>query len=300
MGKMKKMRQISLIAGQNFSGWLRNPRIWITFALGGVLCLMLTDQIITQAQRYKTPVQMFEPFIWTFGDAQSMMLASLLLILLFADMPFTDEITPYYLVRTRRSVWMTGKMVYVIIATCIYTLFLFLVEAVIVSPWAYVGNVWSETAARMGYSTVSRKIVPVSIKTMEISSPYRCALAVFLLLLMYSLFIASLMMFLNLQKGNAGGVVGALAINVYGILLTPEIFQKLFRLNGDLAYRANIMSGWLSPLNQATFSMHNFGYDYLPRIEVSMAGFLGITITLFLLSLRKICTYNFCFAQVDG
>lgn len=49
----------------------------MTFALGFVLCLMLTNQILEQAQTFQTPVQMFEPLIWTFGDAQSVMLSSL-------------------------------------------------------------------------------------------------------------------------------------------------------------------------------------------------------------------------------
>ena len=62
------IRKIGLIAGQNFSGWHRNARIWLTFALGLVLCLMLSDQMLTRAQTYDASIQIFEPFIWTFGD----------------------------------------------------------------------------------------------------------------------------------------------------------------------------------------------------------------------------------------
>ena len=85
------IHQIFLLTKRNFSDWDKNPRIWMTFALGFVLCLMLTNQILEQAQTFQTPVQMFEPLIWTFGDAQSVMLSSLLLLLLFADMPFVKR-----------------------------------------------------------------------------------------------------------------------------------------------------------------------------------------------------------------
>ena len=72
------IREIGLIAGQNFSGWHRNARIWLTFALGLVLCLMLSDQMLTRAQTYDASIQIFEPFIWTFGDAESVLLSTLL------------------------------------------------------------------------------------------------------------------------------------------------------------------------------------------------------------------------------
>ena len=35
-------------------------------------------------------LQIFEPFVWVFGDGISILLISLILILLFADMPFLD------------------------------------------------------------------------------------------------------------------------------------------------------------------------------------------------------------------
>src|SRR5699024_4666288 len=87
----RMIRKIFLIAGENFSGWHRNVRIWLTFALGLVLCLMLSEQMLSRAQTYESPVQMFEPFIWTFGNGQSVLLSTLLLLILFADMPFFDQ-----------------------------------------------------------------------------------------------------------------------------------------------------------------------------------------------------------------
>ena len=42
---MRDIKQIFQIAKQNFTGWRKNPRIWMTFALAFVLCLMLSDQV---------------------------------------------------------------------------------------------------------------------------------------------------------------------------------------------------------------------------------------------------------------
>ena len=88
---MRDIKQAFWIAGQNFYGWKKSPRIWMTFILAAILCLMLSDQIISHAIKYETILQVFEPFIWTYGDASSVMLSSLLLILLFADMACTHK-----------------------------------------------------------------------------------------------------------------------------------------------------------------------------------------------------------------
>ena len=301
------IHQIFLLTKRNFSDWDKNPRIWMTFALGFVLCLMLTNQILEQAQTFQTPVQMFEPLIWTFGDAQSVMLSSLLLLLLFADMPFVNQMTPYWLIRTKRSVWMASQILYVILSTCLYTVFLCLTELLIASPWAYVGNVWSQTAASIGYGSNNHLTVPVSIKTMEMTTPYKCAICVVFLMSdklrsekdIKNRFGLKILAVLNLQKGRAGGVVGALLINLYGILLTPDIFQKVFHLGGGLSYRANILCGWLSPLNHATFPMHNFGYDNLPSLKETFLIFGSILTILVFLSTRQMKRYNFPFSQVD-
>lgn len=296
----KNIRQAFQIAGYNFSMWKSSPRIYMTFVLAFVLCLMLSNQAITFAGRYETIMQAMEPFIWTFGDAGSVMLSSLLLVLLFADMPFVSQMTPYWLIRTKRSVWLAGQILYVVLATTVYNLFLLVVEGLLAIPFSYPGNVWSETAAMLGYGGGGANItLPVSIKTMEISTPYQCMVTVFLLMLLYSLFVAVLMLALNLMYSSAAGVIGAFAVNIYGCLLSPEIFQKLFHFPEALKYKSNVLCGWLSPLNHATFSMHNFGYDYLPSLWVSMAIFLALIIILTLISGRKMYSYNFAFSQIN-
>ena len=107
------------------------------------------------------------------------------------------------------------------------------------------------------------------------------------------------MLWLNLLKYSGAGVIGAFAVELYGFLLNPEVFQKLFHFTGNLEYKANVLCGWLSPLNHATFSMHDFGYDYLPKFSVSIAIFLTLIILFIIFALSKMRTYNFIFVQVD-
>ena len=57
--------------------------------------------------------------------------------------------------------------------------------------------------------------------------------------------------------------------------------------------------GWLSPLNQATYHMHNFGYDLLPRLWQTYLIFGVAIVLLFVLTLRALRKYNFHFLGGD-
>lgn len=297
---MYKFRQVLRITLYNFEGWKRSPRVILTFILAFVLCLMLSDKTVSFAKDYGTIVQILEPFIWTFGDAGSVMLSSFLLILLFADMPFVTQATPYYLLRIKRSIWIYGQILYVVLGTLIYMFFLLVVECLLAAPISFVGNIWSETAAMIGYSGIGSEIaLPVSLKAMEMSTPYSCAAVIFLLITLYSLLIAMLMLLLNLCRNSALGVLGAFALNLYGFLLTPEVFKNLLLLPEALSYKANVLCGWLSPLNHATYYMHNFGYDYLPLLGMSIGIFVFLITLSILLVGQKVRNYDFSFVQVD-
>ena len=64
-------------------------------------------------------------------------------------------------------------------------------------------------------------------------------------------------------------------------------------------YKANVAVGWLSPLNQATYHMHNFGYDLLPRLWQTYAIFGGLIVLLMIGILLAIRRYNFMFLGTE-
>ncbi len=285
----------------NFKRWHRNPRIFITFALALVLCFMLTNKAMKFSEQCATTMQLVEAFVWTFGDSQSILLASLLLVLLFADMPFLSPITPYYLARCTRMQWLAGQILYILAATGIYLLFVLAATCVLCMSRSFIGNQWSETAAILGYSGAGREVaLPILVRTLERSDPYSCMAAIFSLMLLYSLLMVSIMLLFNLKKGAAAGIGGAFVFSLYGFLLNPQTLQSVFQLSDERMYQANVAVGWLSPLNHATYHMHNFGYDLLPKLWQSYLLFIlliGVCTGLSLVAMRR---YNFNFAGSEG
>lgn len=298
---MNAISQIAKVVAYNFRQWHRNSRIIVTFSLAFILSFLLSDKAVTFAEAHHTTMQLAEPFIWTFGDSDSILLISLLLILLFTDMPFLSSGTPFFLMRINRSKWITGQLIYTAIATTIFLLFVLGSTIALSARQSYIGDVWSETAAILGYSGAGKEIaLPALVKTLEMSFPYRCMMTIFGLMLCYTIVMVFIMLVFNLTYGHAAGVVSGFAFSVYGLLLKPNTLQLIFQLPDELFYKANVAIGWLSPLNQATYHMHNFGYDLLPRMWQSFAIFGLLMLLTFLMSLWAIRKYNFVFTGTEG
>lgn len=294
---MDSLRQIWQCCLYNFRGWRRNPRIALTFLLALALCFLLTDKAVAFAREHGTLLQAVEPFIWAFGDGHSILLSSLLLILLFSDMPFLGPGVPYYLVRTTRSRWLMGQALYITLATVLYLAFLLAASVAVCAPGAFIGNQWSRTAAILGYSPAGEILsLPSSVKVMELSTPYQTMAAVFGLMVLYTLVCAFVMFWMNLLRGRRWGVLSVFAFSLYGFLLSPQSLRTLLNIRApEYDYMANVAAGWASPLNHATYAMHNFGYDMLPRLHVSYMLFGVLLIALWALCALAARRYNFRF-----
>lgn len=296
---MYRFRQIFIIAMTNFRRWKRSPQIWLAFGMGFVVSFLLSNKVVLFATEHETLLQLFEPFIWTFGDANSILLISLCLLLLFADMPNVDNEVPLQLVRTSRIRWMAGQIVYIFLATFAFVLFVFVSTCILAGNASYPGDLWSETAAILGYSSVGAEIaVPAFVKVLEFTFPYRCTFHIFALVLGYSLVMSALIFYFNLYRTKLGMIAGT-AFAGFGFFLTPEILSGWFGLNEYDGVSANILFGWLSPLNQATYYMHNFGYDSLPKLWMSYVFFGICSVFVFGLAFVKVRSYTFNFTGTE-
>ena len=169
---MNRAKQALSVTAYNFRQWNRNPRIIITFCLAFVLCFLLSDKAVQFAEEYDTTMQIVEAFVWTFGDANSILLSSLLLLLLFSDMPFISSGTPFYLMRIDRKTWITGQVIYIVVATAIYLLFILVSTSAVCMRQSFVGDMWSETAAILGYSGAGEAVSGASVATGSVAGAF--------------------------------------------------------------------------------------------------------------------------------
>lgn len=292
---MFKVRQIFYIVCSNFRKWHKNPQIILCFLLAFIFCYLLSDKVMQFAQEHGTYLQGTEAFIWTFGDSQSVLAISILLLLLFSGVPNLSNEVPYLMIRTDRSVWMLGQIAYLILAAFCFMLFILASTVFLSASRAFPANLWSDTAAILGYSKMGEGLaVPAFVKVQELTTPYQCSIHIFLLMTGYTVTMAGVILFLNLCRNN-GGMVGGIIYSVYGLMMNPDIVAEWFGISMERIQIANILSGWISPLNHATYYMHSFGYDNLPKFWQSYLFYLIASALLFAGSLYKIRNYQFRF-----
>lgn len=248
------------------------------------------------AEYYDSPMQAAEPFIWTFGDSTSILLCSLLLILLFIDLPKLSSFTPYMLLRMKKSRWLLAQLIYVFLVTALYMVYVLLVTSLLCMKKTFIGNIWSKTAALLAYSQMGKDLsVPSTVKVMESASPYECMIQIMLLLVCYALTLSFLMLYVQMKMGKKAAVGAGLFYSLFGFLLDPEVLAKILHKEEYELYLVRRITGWISPLNHATYGMHDFGYDVLPSIGQSGMIFLLILLGLSVLSFRTLKKYNFSF-----
>lgn len=295
------MRQVWAAVRFNYMGFFKNPRVILTFCLGVVVSFLLSERAMEVAEYFDAPMQAAEPFIWTFGDAQSLLVASLLLLLMFSDVPKLGAATPFYLLRLTKKKWLAAQFFYVLSATALYIVFLAAATMLLCMKRTFAGNIWSETAALLGYSKIGEEMhIPSTVKVMESVTPYGCMAQVAWLFLLYALTLSFLILAGNIAAGRRAGMILGLCFSLYGFLLDPEVLKKILGMEDWEMYKLRSFVGWVSPLNHAVYGMHDFGYDNLPTVASSSAVFLLLLAALFLLCTRKMKTYNFTFLGGGG
>ena len=177
---MRELYQIWRVCLYHYSRWRGNWRVILSFGLGGVISFLLTENVVRFSQEYGLTMQIFEPFIWVFGDGTSILLVALAIILLFGDMPFLDGSVPYYLIRIRMRVWVGGQMIYLITSSLLYTFFILVMTMVFCFQNAFVGNMWSPNGGKTAYSGLADDyFIPAQLKTFEMVRPVECMITIF-------------------------------------------------------------------------------------------------------------------------
>lgn len=293
---MSELRQAAVCCGYNFRLWRRSARVAVAFSFAFILCYFLTERAAGFAREHNTCLQILEPFVWTFGDGTNILLCSLLLVLLLGDMPFISAGTPFFLMRTSRQAWLLGQTAYIACSTLLYMLFVLASTCLLCAPVAFSGDQWSEAAALLGFAQLGeRNGIPADTTTLQMGRPIECTLATFVLVLLYMLVLGLLMMAVHLWKGRRWALAAVAAYSLWGLLLEPAFFAQVMRLPEGMLYQANVIAGWLSPLNQATYPMHSFGYNALPSIWQSCMLFLAGCGALYFAARDRMRRFSFLF-----
>ncbi|HHY83069.1 MAG TPA: hypothetical protein GX505_10400 [Clostridiales bacterium] len=274
----------------------KNPRLIMSLFMGFLICFLLTEKTISLSYEFLTDIQIFEPFIWCFADSDSILFASMALILLLSQFPRLDTPAAYLIFRTNRFSWLLGQVLTALVISIGYTLFLLLSSVVLTANKAFLENKWSDTATLLSFSPASFEAALIVVrKTIKQTTPYSSAVNIFLLVAQYTLLLTTLNLAVSLRYGKKAGMFAMIFMSLLSYLMTPDRFMAWLQLNENVKYYANVLAVWFSPLQQSTYIMHNFGYDQLPTIIQSHLLFGSINTALTAISFYSVQKVQFAF-----
>ncbi len=292
------MKNSSRILVLNFRRWRGNLNIIIPFLLAFVCILMLCSRIVGFIRENDYTINLFEIFVCIFNDQYSIVLTSVLIIALFHNVPEMDSSVPYYLVRTDCKRWLFGQILYIVIVCFVCILFVIASSIASSVDIMYLKDIWSNFVFTLSYSSLSEIINIDKFKdTMSFGTPSFTALRMLVLIYLYYLTLSLIILNFNLRKGTRKGSLAGVVFSVFGILMSPATIAGIFGLKEMTMYKANVAMSWISPLNHATYNMHNFGYDMRPRIWHSYIVFIILIVFLVFMAFRNIRNYEFDFSD---
>lgn len=265
---MKWLRCVFSICAQNFRKWSTDHRVWCVGVLLFVMTAIFVDDMrkITEYYGTEMPVWIF-PHMYT--QFHTKLIFTLPVVLLFCNAPFTDRNQTFVLMRSGRAKWLSGQILYIVSASAVYYLYLFVVSFLLSLAFSGQLNLeWGKTLTSLGASTsvvsidMSTRFVVVQYSIIAFFKPLQAVWFTFLMSWFGAMFIGLTIFAFNLISGTRYlGVV----ISSFFVLLSSAVTND-FAWTGLLRFSPiswitldNIDVGGLTKKPSFTYCVTVFG-----------------------------------------
>jgi hypothetical protein len=272
MGSIKKSFHI---CGNQMRALAASPRLIVIFIF-----------IILLLQSYELPVQSFSraagvkatPWILPFllGSMNIQIYITMCVVVLFCDVPFISENTPYTLIRSGRNKWFIGQCLYILLTALCFVLFVVVMSMLLLVPNVELNAGWGKVWRTLAQTNAGMQFNIASIFTYDMQLMYAPITAMLLSgarLFLNTVFVGMLMFAISLfSSRTAAPVAGTL------FAFLPVIADAA---NGYYMY-------YVSPASWMDISIINSqGASYYPT-SMYAATFTALALILFgIIAYRK-------------
>ncbi len=149
---MNYLKTIFGIAAQNFRKWQTDYRIWTIAVFLIIMTLIYIDDIKKISDLTSGGVS-----VWTFPFLYSQFYTKILfmlpVVLMFCDAPFVDKNQLFIMMRTARTSWLCGQILYIILASGIYFLFIFAISFLSAIFYGDFSLEWGKTLTTIAFNS---------------------------------------------------------------------------------------------------------------------------------------------------
>lgn len=275
----KKIRACLSIAQNNLYKWVLNPRIYLVAVLLGAYFHSRIFPILQFCDYYEVGIS---PFLFPFflSDDHVVLIVSLGAMLLFCDAPFIDLEQPYIILRAGRKNWVLGQILYLIIASILYTAFAFLMMLLLLLPKLELQFDWGKVIGTLVQTTTGSEFgisIPFDRYIYFGYSPVGATGLSVLLCFSVVLFLGVLMFYLNLRVNRMVGTI------VSGLLV---LWQLVIRKTATALIRFSPVS-WMK-LGQIDLD----GSTVYPNLPYVLIGLYAMILIFCVLSVLRIQRTN--------
>lgn len=281
---MGKLKNVLPICKNNYLKWRSTPRVLLVFLLLAVFMFNTTagTRALTSAQNMAVTPWLF-PFIT--GYSLNIDILFLALILLFCDAPFFDEQFPYLCMRSGRTIWAIGQILYVITASLLFAVSTYLLSLLFCLPNLGFSMQWGKILRMMSlpmsdqfvhdYMTGTMSNFGACANIMSQFAPLQATLISVLFMWLNGVFLGLLMFAVNLCAHQGFGTLAA----SFFVLL--DFFASLF--SDGHGFQANIIY-YFSPVSWVNLTNLQMDANYRPPIGYALAVLLALITFLAVLS----------------
>lgn len=148
---MRFIKQSFRICLHNFRKWTTDYRIWIL----GILLLILVHENTRNLSDISANLGI-KSTLWSFpflyAQYHMKLIFTLPLLILFCNAPYADKNTLLVLARSGRGAWIAGQLLYIVISSAVYYLFLFLCTVLLALPSAEWTAEWGKLIYTLAYT----------------------------------------------------------------------------------------------------------------------------------------------------
>lgn len=250
---MTDLKTIWLCALVNFRKWRVTPRIYTLAAVIVAFSIWVFSWISDYAAAVGVKAA---PWVFPFLLTMPVMfpIYGCLTLLLFCDAPFTDSHTPFLAIRMSRRNWALGQLLYILLASFVYTAFFVLASVLALVPNVQFTAKWGAVLKTLAFDPGSAdrlgitRLALIDDPVISQFSPISATLISFGLFWLVSVFVGVLIFFFNIVVGSMSGLIAA------GSLAFLSYFSVYV---GKLAFGDWIC--YVSPLNWSSMFFLDWG-----------------------------------------
>ena len=233
---MKWLRSVFSVSAQNLRKWQTDYRVWCIGIMLISLIAIYTDDMrnVAKVTGTEMPVWIF-PFMYS--QFHTKLIFTLPVVLLFCSAPFIDRNQTFVFMRMGRMKWLCGQVLYIVIASAVYYLFILAVSLLLTVFSGGFSLEWGKTLPMLATSqnlgwegalTVGASYVVITFFT-----PLQAVWFTFLLSWLGAVFIGLTIFAINLISGTRyiGVLVSSFLVALSSMVANEPGWDRLLRFS---------------------------------------------------------------------